>query len=125
MAKNVFGEDLITCSTKPLTGYYRNGCCQTGPEDVGTHTVCSQVTEAFLAFSKSRGNDLTTPIPAYNFPGLKPGDFWCLCASRWLEAYKAGKSPLVKLEATHENTLQFIPLETLISYAYKKNNVEN
>jgi uncharacterized protein (DUF2237 family) len=125
MAKNVFGEELMSCSTQPLTGYYRNGCCQTGPEDLGTHTVCAQVTEAFLAFSKARGNDLTTAIPAYNFPGLKPGDFWCLCASRWVEAYKAGKAPLVKLEATHENTLQLVSLKTLISCAYNKANIQN
>jgi len=118
-AKNVFGESLLTCSTDPLTGFYRDGCCETGPDDLGTHTVCAQVTEAFLEFTKGRGNDLGTPIPAYNFPGLKPGDFWCLCASRWVEAYEAGVAPPVKLEATHEGTLKFIPLETLVEFAVK------
>jgi uncharacterized protein (DUF2237 family) len=125
MAKNVFGTELITCSTQPLTGYYRNGCCETGEEDLGTHTVCAQVTEDFLTYSKSRGNDLSTPIPAYNFPGLKPGDFWCLCASRWVEAYQANKAPLVKLEATHEKTLELVSLETLVSFAYKNATSEN
>jgi uncharacterized protein (DUF2237 family) len=119
MEKNVFGENLATCSTEPLTGFYRNGCCQTGPEDLGSHTVCAQVTEAFLSFSKSKGNDLTTPIPAYNFAGLKPGDFWCLCVNRWKEAYQAGKAPKVKLEATHENALQVVPMETLLKFACK------
>ncbi|MHA7131430.1 DUF2237 family protein [Algoriphagus namhaensis] len=119
MAKNVFGQELMTCSLSPLTGYYRNGCCETGADDLGTHTVCAQVTEEFLAFSKSRGNDLTTPIPAYNFPGLKPGDFWCLCALRWKEAYEAGFAPKVKLEATNEATLRIIPLEVLLKHSLK------
>ena len=119
MAKNIFGEPLIPCSTDPLTGFYRDGCCETGNEDLGTHTVCAVVDEAFLAFTKSRGNDLSTPIPAYDFPGLKPGDKWCLCTTRWLEAYKAGKAPKVVLEATHEKTLKYISLEELVSFAFK------
>jgi uncharacterized protein (DUF2237 family) len=117
MAKNVFGEDLILCSEAPLTGYFRNGCCETGPEDLGTHTVCAIVTEDFLAFSRSRGNDLVTPRPEWAFPGLKPGDRWCLCASRWIEAYNAGLAPKVVLEATHEKTLEWIPLEELVKFA--------
>lgn len=119
MAKNIFGEELITCSTSPLTGFYRNGCCETGADDSGTHTVCAQMTEEFLAFSRSRGNDLITPIPAYNFPGLKPGDFWCLCALRWLEAYRAGLAPDVRLEATNEATLKLVPMEVLLEHALK------
>lgn len=119
MSKNVFGQELIPCSLEPMTGFYRNGCCETGPEDSGTHTVCAALTEAFLVFSKSRGNDLSTPIPAYDFPGLKAGDRWCLCALRWLEAYKAGCAPLVILEATNEKTLNLIPLDVLISKAVK------
>ena len=119
MARNVFGEPLITCSMEPLTGFYRNGCCETGEEDAGTHTVCAVVTEEFLAFSRERGNDLITPIPAYRFPGLKPGDKWCLCTLRWLEAYRAGVAPQVLLEATYEKTLDYIPLEELVKYAHK------
>lgn len=98
-AKNVLGSELIACSTNPLTGFYRDGCCQTGWEDRGTHTVCAQMTEEFLSFTKKQGNDLSTPRPQFNFPGLKPGDFWCLCASRWKEALMAGAAPRVKLEA--------------------------
>lgn len=119
MSRNVFGESLIPCSMEPLTGFYRNGCCETGPEDSGTHTVCAVMTEEFLIFSKSRGNDLMTPIPEYQFPGLKPGDKWCLCALRWLEAFQSNCAPLVFLEATNEKTLNFIPLEILISRALK------
>lgn len=120
MSKNVFGEALIPCSLEPLTGFYRNGCCETGPEDSGTHTVCAVMTEEFLNFSKSRGNDLMTPRPEYLFPGLKAGDKWCLCALRWLEAHRANCAPTVLLEATNEKTLDFVPLEVLISYALKK-----
>lgn len=119
MAKNVFGEDLIPCSIAPMTGFYRNGCCDTGPEDSGTHTVCAEMTEEFLLFSKNRGNDLTTPRPEYLFPGLKPGDKWCLCALRWLEAYRANCAPPVFLEATHEASLSLVPMEVLISKALK------
>lgn len=124
MALNVFGEPLITCSTAPLTGYYRNGCCETGEEDLGTHTVCAVVTEEFLLFSLNRGNDLITPRPEYRFPGLRPGDKWCLCASRWVEAYREGVAPRVVLEATHEKTLQYIPLEELLKFAVRETDEE-
>ncbi len=100
-----------------MTGFYRTGKCLTGAEDTGTHVVCAEVTEAFLAFSKSRGNDLSTPVPAFDFPGLQPGDKWCLCASRWLEAYEAGVAPPVVLTATHERALEYIPLDVLIMHA--------
>jgi uncharacterized protein (DUF2237 family) len=103
-----------------LTGYYRSGCCETGPDDLGTHTVCAVMTLEFLEFSKSRGNDLMTPIPAYSFPGLKAGDQWCLCARRWLEAYESKVAPSVILEATNEKTLEIIPLEILIDYSSRK-----
>ncbi|TVQ17776.1 MAG: DUF2237 domain-containing protein [Bacteroidetes bacterium] len=116
MKKNVLGGPLMECSTDPLTGYYRDGSCQTGPSDLGTHTVCAKVTEEFLQFSRARGNDLITPVPAYRFPGLRPGDYWCLCASRWVEALKAGVAPSLKLEATHEKTLEFVSLDVLIQY---------
>ncbi len=119
MAKNVFGEPLIPCSLDPLTGFFRNGCCETGPEDVGTHTVCAVVTREFLEYSKKMGNDLISPRPEYRFPGLKPGDKWCLCALRWVEAWKAGVAPPVVLEATNEATLQRIPIDILISHAWK------
>jgi len=119
MSRNVFGESLIPCSMEPMTGFYRNGCCETGPEDSGTHTVCAVMTEEFLIFSKSRGNDLITPRPEYVFPGLKPGDKWCLCALRWLEAFRADCAPHVVLEATNEKTLTLIPLDILITKALK------
>jgi uncharacterized protein (DUF2237 family) len=117
--KNVFGEKLNTCSTNPMTGFYRDGCCSTGTSDSGTHTVCSVVTKEFLEFSKSRGNDLVTPRPEYQFPGLRPGDRWCLCALRWVEAWEAGMAPQVVLEATHERTLDYISLEELAKWGYK------
>lgn len=119
MANNVFGEPLIACSTKPLTGFYRDGCCNSGEDDAGVHSVCIIATAEFLEFSYSRGNDLSTPHPEYSFPGLKPGDRWCLCASRWVEAWKMGKAPKVVLEATHERTLDFIQLEELVKWAAK------
>ena len=119
MNKNIFGEPLISCSESPMTGFYRDGCCKTGEDDFGTHTVCAQITQEFLDFSRSLGNDLITPRPEYLFPGLKPGDFWCLCALRWLEAHKGGLAPKIKLEATNEKTLRIIPLELLISYAIR------
>ena len=119
-AKNVFGEALIACCYEPKTGFYRDGYCHTGPEDRGTHTVCAIMTEEFLEFTKSRGNDLSTAIPAYQFPGLKPGDKWCLCALRWKEAYLAGKAPKVVLEATNEKTLQVVPLDALVAHAFKQ-----
>lgn len=120
MALNIFGEELITCSNSPMTGYFRNGCCQTDENDHGTHTVCAVMTAEFLAFSKSRGNDLSTPRPQYQFPGLQAGDKWCLCASRWKEAHEANVAPKLILEATHEKTLQYADLKTLITYAVKK-----
>ncbi len=115
--KNVFGEPLTDCSTSPLTGFFRNGCCDTGPEDFGSHTVCAVVTEEFLAFSKASGNDLSTPVPEFGFPGLKPGDRWCLCAARWLQAFKANKAPKVALSATNERALEIIPLDALKRHA--------
>lgn len=121
MSKNIFGSDLITCSESPKTGFYRDGDCNTGPQDKGVHTVCAVMSDEFLEFSKSRGNDLITPRPQWNFPGLKAGDRWCLCAQRWLEAYKAGKAPKVKLEATHEKTLEIVKMDTLLEFAVKTN----
>lgn len=115
--KNVFGEPLQSCSDRPLTGFYRTGCCHTGLEDLGLHTVCVEVTAAFLAFSKSRGNDLSTPQPDFGFPGLQPGNRWCLCAARWREALEAGSPPRVILGATHEATLQIVDLADLKRHA--------
>ena len=103
--RNVLGEPLEICSFKPMTGFYRDGCCNTGQEDVGSDTVCAVMTTEFLAFSKSRGNDLSTPVPEFVFPGLKLGDRWCLCAPRWQEAFEANKAPRVVLRATHERAL--------------------
>ncbi len=116
-AKNVLGEPLVPCSTDPLTGYMRNGCCDSGPGDVGIHVVCARMTAEFLRFSKSRGNDLSTPVPEFDFPGLQPGDQWCLCAARWKEAYDAGKAPPVVLAATHISALEFATLEELSAHA--------
>lgn len=115
--RNVFGDPLSTCSERPLTGFYRSGCCHTGPEDLGLHTVCVEVTAEFLAFSKARGNDLSTPRPEFDFPGLEPGDRWCLCAARWREAFEAGRAPRVILAATHEATLEIVDLDELKRYA--------
>lgn len=115
--RNVLGGPLHPCSTDPLTGFFRTGDCQTGPQDRGTHVVCAQVTEAFLAFTASRGNDLSTPIPAYGFPGLQPGDRWCLCVLRWKEALAAGAAPPVVLEATHAKALDVVDLATLRAHA--------
>ncbi len=115
--KNVLGTALEACSMDPLTGFYRTGCCETGPDDHGRHTVCVRVDETFLAFSQSRGNDLSTPMPQYGFQGLNPGDRWCLCALRWVEAFEAGMAPSVVLEATHEATLQVASLEALQRHA--------
>ncbi len=117
MSTNVWGETLQTCSLAPRTGFYRNGCCDTGAGDLGAHVVCAQVTAEFLEFTKARGNDLSTPVPAYDFPGLKPGDRWCLCAARWYEAYQAGVAPPVILAATHAAALEHVPLETLRQHA--------
>ncbi len=118
MTRNVFGEPLITCSTEPLTGFYRDGCCNTGPEDGGVHTVCVVLTEEFLRFSRERGNDLSTPRPEFGFSGLNAGDHWCLCASRWVEAYNEDKAPKVVLEATHEKMLDYVKLEELVRFAF-------
>lgn len=112
-ARNVLGEPLEPCCLRPVTGFFRTGSCETGAEDIGAHTVCVQVTAEFLAFSKERGNDLSTPVPAFDFPGLRPGDRWCLCASRWREALEAGRAPRVLLRATHERTLEYVSLEEL------------
>jgi hypothetical protein len=116
---NVFGEPLKTCSENPLTGFFRDGCCRTDENDFGSHTVCAVVTKEFLEFSYQMGNDLITPCPLYRFAGLRPGDRWCLCASRWLEAYFAGKAPMVDLEATNEKALEIIPMEILLQFAVK------
>lgn len=112
-AKNVLGETLQVCSLSPMTGFRRDGCCDTGPQDTGVHVVCAQVSEEFLAFTQSKGNDLSTPAPMFNFPGLKSGDRWCLCASRWKEALDAGVAPPIVLAATHEATLKYVALEVL------------
>ena len=114
---NVVGGELLPCSTDPLTGFYRNGCCSTGDEDLGSHTVCVVVTDAFLAFSRQAGNDLSTPRPEWGFAGLRAGDRWCLCASRWLEANEAGLAPEVVLGATHARALDVIPIELLTAHA--------
>jgi uncharacterized protein len=116
-SRNVLGGPLQSCSNDPLTGFYRDGCCNTGPQDPAMHSVCARMTEAFLQFSRARGNDLTTPRPEFNFPGLREGDRWCLCAARWREAHKAGVAPEVYLAATHEATLAVVPLEELKQHA--------
>lgn len=118
-AKNVIGTDLILCCTSPMTGYYRDGYCRTGGQDYGLHVVCAQVTAEFLEFTKLQGNDLSTPVPQFNFPGLKPGDRWCLCATRWQEAKEAGVAPPVILEATHARALEVVSLDELKQYAAK------
>lgn len=117
---NIFGEKLKSCSTDPVTGFYRNGCCETGPQDSGRHLVCAVMTDEFLEFSRLQGNDLITALPQYNFPGLKEGDRWCLCALRWKEAFDAGKAPEIILEATNEKVLKIIEMKDLLKYAYKK-----
>ncbi|MBX3424571.1 MAG: DUF2237 domain-containing protein [Pirellulales bacterium] len=116
-AKNVLGEPLTPCSHDPVTGYYRDGCCRTGSGDVGVHVVCAEMTAEFLVFSQARGNDLSTPNPMYQFPGLVPGDRWCLCAQRWQEALLAGVAPPVVLASTHISALEFIDLEDLETHA--------
>ena len=116
-ARNVLGEPLGSCSMDPVTGFFRNGCCETGPEDVGMHTVCAVMTAEFLAFSMQVGNDLSTPRPEFGFPGLRPGDRWCLCAPRWKEALDAGVAPPVVLDATHEEVLAITPLGVLKDHA--------
>lgn len=117
-AKNVFGEPLVPCSFEPVTGYFRDGCCKTCDDDVGQHTICVAMTATFLAFSVSCGNDLSTARPEWGFPGLQPGDQWCLCASRWVEAWRAGVAPQVVLESTNQKVLELVSLEDLQQHAY-------
>ncbi|WP_281969629.1 MULTISPECIES: DUF2237 domain-containing protein [unclassified Polynucleobacter] len=117
VARNVLGEPLVACSFEPLTGFYRDGCCKTGPEDVGSHLVCAIMTDDFLVFSKQAGNDLSTPMPQWRFSGLVAGDQWCLCILRWKEAFYAGCAPKIKLESTHINALQVVELDILKLYA--------
>jgi uncharacterized protein (DUF2237 family) len=114
---NVVGGSLLECSADPVTGFYRDGCCATGPEDMGSHTVCAIVTEEFLAHSARAGNDLTTPQPQFGFGGLRPGDRWCVCAARWLEAHEAGCAPPVLLAATHRRALDVVPIDLLLASA--------
>jgi uncharacterized protein (DUF2237 family) len=114
---NVRGGALATCSTDPMTGFFRDGCCNTNEQDAGSHTVCIEASAEFLEFSKARGNDLSTPMPDYGFSGIKPGDRWCLCAARWAEAHEAGMAPQVFLAATHKRALEIIPLELLEQFA--------
>ncbi|WP_299594249.1 DUF2237 domain-containing protein [uncultured Microbulbifer sp.] len=116
-SKNVFGEALIPCSSDPLTGFFRDGCCNTNDQDLGSHTVCVEVSRDFLRFSRERGNDLSTPVEEFGFPGLNPGDRWCLCAARWLEAQQADMAPRVFLQRTHVRALEIVPLEVLREYA--------
>ena len=117
MAKNVLNKPLIVCSADPVTGAFRNGKCDTCAADRGMHTICVRVTADFLEFSREQGNDLSTPMPEYAFPGLQPGDYWCLCLARWVEAHQAGMAPSVKLEATHASVLEFVELACLREYA--------
>ncbi|MDQ3103569.1 MAG: DUF2237 domain-containing protein [Actinomycetota bacterium] len=114
---NVVGGELLPCSAEPLTGFFRDACCATGPDDVGSHTVCAVMTEEFLGFSRMVGNDLSTPRPEWGFEGVRPGDRWCLCASRWLEAHEAGMAPEVVLGATHMRALEIVPIELLTARA--------
>jgi uncharacterized protein len=116
-ALNVLGEPLDLCSCEPLTGWFRDGSCRSNPADLGRHSVCCEITEAFLSYSRAQGNDLSTPAPAYGFPGLKPGDHWCVCAPRWLEAYEDGMAPPVRLAATEQSALEVIPLDLLQRHA--------
>ncbi len=122
-AQNVFGQPLKECSKDPLTGFYRDGCCHTGPQDHGRHLVCAVMTDEFLDFSMEMGNPLKTSMPKYNFPGLKSGDKWCLCALRWKEAYEAGVAPKVDLEATNEKVLKFLTMEQLLEHALTTNKL--
>ncbi|MFT4769284.1 MAG: hypothetical protein ACI8RN_002428 [Glaciecola sp.] len=114
---NVFGEPLESCSHDPVTGFFRDGCCNTSTQDGGSHTVCVELTQEFLDFSRSRGNDLMTPVPEYGFPGLKAGNRWCLCASRWLEAHQHGKAPRVYLQRTHQRAIEIVPMDVLRRHA--------
>jgi hypothetical protein len=121
---NVVGGELLSCSADPLTGFYRDGCCATGVEDLGSHTVCAVMTAEFLDFSALAGNDLSTPRPEWGFPGLSPGDRWCVCASRWLEAYDAGCAPRVVLAATHARALDVVSIDALLAHAEQADVVE-
>ena len=114
---NIFNEPLEACSFDPVTGFFRSGCCETSELDTGSHTVCAIMTEEFLKFSKSKGNDLSTPVPAFDFPGLNSGDRWCLCAARWLEAYEAGSAPSIIARATHRRALETIPMEVMKEFS--------
>ena len=114
---NIFKEPLEACSFDPVTGFFRTGCCETSEQDTGSHTVCAIMTEEFLKFSKSKGNDLSTPVPAFDFPGLNSGDRWCLCAARWLEAYEAGSAPSIIARATHRRALEIIPMEVMKEFS--------
>ncbi len=118
---NVFGEPLESCSERPMTGFFRDGYCNTCDQDLGSHTVCIEATRDFLEFSRFKGNDLSTPVPDFGFPGIKPGDGWCLCAARWLEAHEHGLAPKVYLTRTHKRALEIIPLEILRQYAVDLN----
>ena len=118
---NVFDEPLLSCNDEPVTGFFRDGCCNTSEQDLGSHTVCVQLTAAFLEFTKSNGNDLSTPRPEFGFPGLKPGDRWCLCAARWAEAYEHDMAPRVYLRSTHKRALESVPLAILRNYAVDLN----
>ena len=118
-AKNVLGKNLEICSKDPMTGFFRDGCCRTGADDQGLHLVCAEMTEEFLNFSRSRGNDLIQAVPAFQFPGLKAGDRWCLCVQRWKEAFEAGVAPRIVLESTHISTLEFVDLSDLEDHAIK------
>ena len=114
---NIFNEPLEACSFDPVTGFFRSGCCETSEQDTGSHTVCAIMTDEFLKFSKLKGNDLSTPVPAFDFPGLNPGDRWCLCAARWLEAYEAGSAPSIIARATHRRALEIIPMEVMKEFS--------
>ncbi|MEM7238363.1 MAG: DUF2237 domain-containing protein [Pseudomonadota bacterium] len=118
---NVLGEELRPCSMDPITGFYRNGCCDTSAQDTGSHTVCAVMTEEFLSFSKRAGNDLSTPRPEFGFDGLKEGDRWCLCAARFLEAFEAGQAPRVSLTSTHQNALEIVPIDALRQMSLERN----
>jgi len=118
---NVFGETLLPCSEDPITGFFRDGCCNTNDDDIGSHTVCIEITTAFLEYSRFKGNDLSTPVPEFGFPGLNQGDRWCLCAQRWLEAYHQNMAPRVHLMRTHQKALEIIPIELLKEFAIDLN----
>jgi uncharacterized protein (DUF2237 family) len=118
---NVFGESLLPCSEAPITGFFRDGCCNTNDDDIGSHTVCIEITTAFLEYSRFKGNDLSTPVPEFGFPGLKQGDRWCLCAQRWLEAHHQNMAPRVHLMRTHQKALEIIPIELLKEFAIDLN----